>query len=56
MTAKTIKLSEIRAKALTNPKVKSEYESLKDEFQMVRLLILMEQASDLTQQELADPL
>jgi transcriptional regulator with XRE-family HTH domain len=54
MTAKTIKLSEIRAKALANPKVKAEYEALKDEFQMARLLILMRKASGLTQQELAD--
>ncbi len=56
MAAKTIKLSKIKAAALANPKVKSEYEALKDEFQMDRLLILMRKASDLTQQELADSL
>jgi transcriptional regulator with XRE-family HTH domain len=54
MAAKTIKLSEIRAKALAKPKVKAAYEELKDEFQMARLLILMRQAAGFTQQELAD--
>jgi transcriptional regulator with XRE-family HTH domain len=54
MTAKTIKLSEIKEKALANPEVKAEYDALKDEYQMARLLILMRKASGLTQQELAD--
>jgi hypothetical protein len=32
MTAKTIKLSEIRAKALAKPDVAAEYEALRDDF------------------------
>jgi transcriptional regulator with XRE-family HTH domain len=39
MTAKTIKLSDIKTKALAQPDVQAEYEALRDEF---------------TQQELAD--
>jgi transcriptional regulator with XRE-family HTH domain len=54
MAAKTIKLSEIKAKALAKPEVKAEYEELRDEFQMARLLILMRKAAGFTQQELAD--
>jgi hypothetical protein len=54
MTAKTIKLSEIKEKALSKPEVKAEYDALKDEYKMARLLILMRKASGLTQQELAD--
>ncbi len=54
MATKTIKLSEIRAKSLAKPEVAAEYEALRDEFQMARLLILMRKASGFTQQELAD--
>jgi transcriptional regulator with XRE-family HTH domain len=54
MATKTIKLSEIKAKALAKPEVAAEYEALRDEFQMARLLILMRKASGFTQQELAD--
>jgi DNA-binding XRE family transcriptional regulator len=54
MTAKTIKLSDIRTKALAQPDVQAEYEALRDEFQMARLLILMRKAAGFTQQELAD--
>jgi transcriptional regulator with XRE-family HTH domain len=54
MAAKTIKLSEIRKRILAQPDVESEYEALRDEFQMARLLILMRKASGFTQQELAD--
>ncbi len=32
MTAKSIKLSEMKAKALTNYEVKAKYDALKDEF------------------------
>jgi transcriptional regulator with XRE-family HTH domain len=54
MAAKTIKLSEVRAKVLAKPDVAAEYEAMRDEFQMARLLILMRKASGFTQQELAD--
>jgi transcriptional regulator with XRE-family HTH domain len=54
MAAKTIRLSEIKAKALAKTEVMTEYEALKGEFQMARLLILMRKASGFTQQELAD--
>jgi transcriptional regulator with XRE-family HTH domain len=54
MTVKTIKLDEIRAKVLANPEAQSEYETLRDEFQVARLLILMRKAAGFTQQELAD--
>jgi transcriptional regulator with XRE-family HTH domain len=54
MAAKTIKLSEIKAKAFAKPEVMTEYEVLRGEFQMARLLILMRKASGFTQQELAD--
>ncbi len=54
MAAKTIELGEVRAKALANPEIQVEYEALRDEFQMARLLILMRKAAGFTQQELAD--
>jgi DNA-binding XRE family transcriptional regulator len=54
MTVKTIKLDDIRAKVLANPEAQAEYEALRDEFQMARLLILMRRAAGFTQQELAD--
>jgi transcriptional regulator with XRE-family HTH domain len=54
MAPKTIKLSKVREKALAKPDVAAEYEALRDEFQMARLLILMRKASGFTQQELAD--
>jgi DNA-binding XRE family transcriptional regulator len=53
MPAKTIPLSEVVAKSLTNPSVKAEYEALREEFQIAQLIIDMRKAAKLTQQELA---
>lgn len=41
MAIKTIKLSVIKAKVLAKPGVTAEYEALRNEYQMARLLILM---------------
>jgi DNA-binding XRE family transcriptional regulator len=54
MPAKTILLSEVVAKSLSDPAVKKEYEALAEEFQIAQLIINMRKAARLTQQELAD--
>jgi transcriptional regulator with XRE-family HTH domain len=54
MPAKTIPLSEVTAKALSNPAVRKEYEALAEEFQIAQLIIDMRKSAKLTQQELAD--
>ena len=53
MPAKTIPLSEVVAKSLSNPSVKAEYEALREEFKIAQLIIDMRKAAKLTQKELA---
>ncbi len=54
MSAKTIPLSEVVSKSLSDPAVKKEYQALTEEFQIAQLIIDMRKAAKLTQQELAD--
>jgi transcriptional regulator with XRE-family HTH domain len=54
MPAKTIPLTEVVAKSLSNPAFKKEYEALAEEFQIAQLIIDMRKAAKLTQQELAN--
>ena len=54
MTAKMITLEEVKKRALSNPEVLKEYEALRTEFQIARMVIAMRQAAKLTQQEFAD--
>ncbi len=54
MSAKTIPLSKVVAKSLSDPAIKKEYEALAEEFQIAQLIIDMRKAAKLTQQELAD--
>ena len=51
MTAKMISLEEVKQRALSNPEVLKEYEALRTEFQIARIVIAMRQATKLTQQE-----
>jgi hypothetical protein len=44
MPAKTIPLAEVVAKSLSNPAVRQEYESLREEFQIAQLIIDMRKA------------
>ncbi len=54
MTAKMISLDEVKKRALSKPEVLKEYEALRTEFQIARMVIAMRQAAKLTQQEFAD--
>lgn len=54
MTAKMIGLDEVKQRALSKPEVLKEYEALRTEFQIARMVIAMRQAAKLTQQEFAD--
>ena len=54
MTAKMIGLDEVKKRALSKPEVLKEYEALRTEFQIARMVIAMRQAAKLTQQEFAD--
>jgi transcriptional regulator with XRE-family HTH domain len=49
-----ISLEEVRNRALSNPEVLKEYESLRAEFQIARMAIAMRKAAKLTQREFAD--
>ena len=54
MVAKMISLDEVKKRALSKPEVLKEYEALRTEFQIARMVIAMRQAAKLTQQEFAD--
>jgi transcriptional regulator with XRE-family HTH domain len=51
---KMISLEEVRNRALNNPEILREYESLRAEFQIARMAIAMRKATKLTQREFAD--
>lgn len=44
----------LKEKALSNPKVKAEYESLEPEFSLLRSLLKARRKADLTQDEVAE--
>jgi hypothetical protein len=46
MADMTLKLSEIREKALADPDVRAEYEALREEFKVAQLSILRRRISD----------
>jgi hypothetical protein len=46
MAAMTLKLSDIKEKALADPDVRAEYEALREEFNVARLSILRRRISD----------
>lgn len=47
-------LKSLRDKALSNDKVKAEYEALDHEFKLISTLLRMRQTAGLTQQEVAE--
>ena len=47
------KLAELKKRALQNPEVRSEYQALTSEFELIDSLLKMRAAAHLTQEELA---
>lgn len=47
-------LQSLKKKALSNPKVKAEYDALEPEFKFINTLLSMRESAGLTQQEVAE--